>query len=91
MEITLSAVPFVAEGIKVRRESFGLLLVSKRTPILAMNEDSAAVWQKIDGTRNVSDIIIAMQDIYDCPEKELADTVLSFLENSRRLGLIEIR
>lgn len=90
MEIAMSAVPAVAEGIKTRSESFGLLVVSKRTPILVMNEDSAAVWQRIDGTHNVSEIIASLQELYDNAENEIPDTVLSFLENCKRLHLIEI-
>ena len=89
MVVKLTSIPVCADGIKTRNEAFGMLLVSKRTPILTLNDDSTAIWQKIDGLRDVSTIVTELKNEYDCPENELKDTVISFLDSCYKLGLIE--
>ena len=91
MDIKLTSVPFYAEGIKAREEHFGMLLVSKRTPILTLNDDSTAIWRKIDGLKEVSTIVSELKNEYSCPENELEASVLAFLDNCQKLGLIEFR
>lgn len=91
MEIFLSSVPIIAEGIKVRKESFGQIVVSKRTPILTMNEDAVNIWNAIDGTCTVSEIISSMKATYDISEEEISQVVLMFLDSCNRLGLVEIK
>ena len=90
MKIKTTNIPVYAEDIKTRKEKFGMLLVSKRTPILTLNDDSSAIWQKIDGQRDVFSIISELKKEYDCPQKELEFTVLTFLDNCYKLGLIKI-
>lgn len=91
MDVKMTSIPIGAEGIKTRIESFGMLLVSKRTPILTLNNDSTAIWRKLDGKRDVSAIVSELKNEYNCPESELETTVLSFLDNCHKLGLIEFR
>lgn len=91
MEVKLASIPVCADGIKTRDEVFGMLLVSKRTPILTLNDDSSAIWRKVDGIRSVSAIITELKKEYDCPESELEASVLSFLDNCNKLGLIEVK
>ena len=91
MDVKLTSIPVCADGIKTRNESFGMLLVSKRTPILTLNDDSTAIWRKLDGARDVSSIITELKNEYDCPENELRDTVISFLDSCYKLGLIEFQ
>ncbi len=91
MDVKLTSIPVHADGIKTRNEAFGMLLVSKRTPILTLNDDSTAIWRKIDGTRNVSAIVTELKNEYNCPENELEDTVISFLDSCYKLGLIEFQ
>lgn len=91
MDVKLTSIPVCAEGIKTRNEAFGMLLVSKRTPILTLNDDSTAIWRKLDGTRDVSAIITELKNEYDCPENELKGAVISFLDSCNKLGLIEFR
>lgn len=91
MNIKLKNVPVCAESVKTRREDFGMLLVSKRTPILTLNDDSVAIWQKMDGIKDISAIISELRNEYDCSEKELEETVLSFFDSCHKLGIIEFR
>lgn len=91
MDVKLTSIPVYVDGIKTRGEDFGMLLVSKRTPILTLNNDSTAIWRKIDGVRNVSAIVSALKKEYDCPDNELEATVLSFLDSCHKLGLIEFQ
>lgn len=91
MDVKLTSIPVCADGIKSRKEAFGMLLVSKRTPILTLNDDSTAIWQKLDGARDVSTIVTELKNEYDCTENELEDTVISFLDSCYKLGLIEFQ
>lgn len=91
MDVKLTSIPVCADGIKTRGEAFGMLLVSKRTPILTLNNDSTAIWRKLNGARNVSAIISELKNEYDCPKSELEATVLSFLDSCYKLGLIEFQ
>lgn len=91
MDVKLTSIPVCADGIKTRNEAFGMLLVSKRTPILTLNDDSTAIWRKIDGTRNISTIVTELKNEYDCPENELEGAVISFLDSCYKLGLIEFQ
>ena len=91
MDIKLTSVPVYADGIKTRDETFGMLLISKRTPILTLNDDSAAIWRKLDGSKDVLAIVSELKKEYDCPESELETNVLSFLDSCYKLGLVEFR
>lgn len=91
MDVKLTSIPVCADDIKTRGETFGMLLISKRTPILTLNDDSTAIWRKLDGARDVSSIVSELKNDYDCPENELEETVLSFLDSCHKLGLIEFR
>lgn len=91
MDLKQTSIPVCADGIKTRDEEFGMLLVSKRTPILTLNNDSTAIWKKIDGVRDVSTIVSELKNEYDCSKNELEVTVLSFLDSCHKLGLIELQ
>lgn len=91
MNVKLTSIPVCADGIKTRGEAFGMLLVSKRTPILTLNDDSTAIWRKLDGVRDVSAIVSELKNEYDCPKNELDVIVLSFLDSCHKLGLIKLR
>jgi hypothetical protein len=68
-----------------------MLLISKRTPILTLNDDSTAIWRKLDGARDVLTIVSELKNEYDCLEDELEATVLAFVDSCHKLGLIEFR
>lgn len=54
----------IAEGVKARDEDFGLLVVSKTTPALALNDDMKTVWELIDGQNTCGQIISAVKTQY---------------------------
>lgn len=90
MNIQMETVPRINAGVKVRREQFGLLLVSKRTPILALNEDSAIIWECIDGRNSVEEIAAKLQAETEEEKSKTAETVRCFVESCFELGLLEI-
>lgn len=91
MNMELTSIPVCADGIKTREETFGMLLISKRTPILTLNDDSTAIWSKVDGAKTISAIVTELKNEYACPKNELEATVISFFDSCYKLGLIEFR
>ncbi len=90
MDIQMKTVPKISENVKTRTEQFGLLLVSKRTPILALNKDSEMIWECIDGKSSVEEIAARIQPELEEESSETAETVRCFIESCFELGLIEI-
>jgi len=88
MDIKGNMVPHICDEIKVREEEFGLIIVSKRTPILTMNEDSTLIWNSIDGVLSIEQISQIINDNIDGDEKN-NDTIMLFMENCYKLGLID--
>lgn len=76
-----------SDGVKAREEDFGLLVVSKSTPALSLNNDSKSVWNLIDGKNTVSDIIELLRKEYK--EENLEDLLFQTLETLLRLNLIK--
>ena len=91
VEISDSVIPFIKDGIKVREETFGMLLVSKRTPILALNSDSALIWGMIDGKRNISEIANTINSDRGCEDSDNIEIVKCFVKSCYELGLLDIR
>ena len=58
----MNKTPKIKDFVRVRKESFGALVFTNRTPILALNEDSFLIWSKIDGVRTVDDIVESLQE-----------------------------
>lgn len=92
MNIKADMIPVIADGIRVREEYFGGLVVSKRTPILTMNEASFAIWKNINGKNSIADIIFILQENYveQDVDEDLSTIVFDFVKDCIKLGLIEI-
>lgn len=90
MDISMETVPKVSENVKVREEQFGLLLVSKRTPILALNKDSAEIWGYFDGEKSVREISEAINLQIEGDLENTEEAVKCFTESCLDLGLIDI-
>ena len=88
MQITKDMVFSFSEGVKAREEDFGLLVVSKSTPALSLNQDSKFVWNLIDGEKCVSDILSALEKEYQ--EDGLENLLFQTLESLYNLGLIKL-
>lgn len=89
MTIEGNKVPKVSNLVKVRNEEFGLLLVSKKTPILALNEDSKLIWECIDGIRTVDEISEYLNTEFDFDFTETSKIVKCFIEGCYELRLLE--
>lgn len=90
MDINMEVVPKISEAVKVRKEQFGLLLVSKRTPILALNNDSAEIWNCFDGKKSVREISSEINSQTEGVLEETEEIIKCFVESCLDLGLIEI-
>ena len=93
IEINDSLIPFANEGVKSRQESYGLLIVSKRTPILNLNEDSAVLWTAMDGTKKIHEIVTAMNVGLDSVEdaEQNRKVIMEFYKSCYELGLIDFK
>ena len=87
----MNRIPKVSDSVKVRKEQFGLLLVSKRTPILALNEDSMIIWNYIDGNRTIREIAEEINAQMDGDFADTQEIVKLFVDNCYDLGLIEFK
>lgn len=90
MDINIESVPKISENVKVREETFGLLLVSKRTPILSLNKDSMEIWNRFDGKKTVEEIAQDISSHMDTDFTETTEIVRCFVESCCELGLIEL-
>ena len=84
-----SSVPRISTGVRARDEGFGLLVVSKRTPILSLNNDSALIWKMIDGKSTLAEIISKVNQQIDGDEERNSDVVFQFVRSCYELGLLE--
>ena len=78
----------VSDGVRARKEDFGLLIVSKTTPALALNEDMKILWELIDGEATCEEILSAVKTQYtgsdvDSKAAEIFDTLI-------KIGLIQL-
>jgi putative mycofactocin binding protein MftB len=76
----------IAEGVRVRQEEFGLLVISKTTPALSFNKDSKLVFELIDGKRSVNDIISIVFGEYE--SDSVGQKIDALFESLLKLGLV---
>jgi len=58
--------------------------------IFNLNETGAAVWERIDGIRALSDIIEDIKSEYESKDKKIEDDVMAFVNEMIDAKLIEI-
>ena len=85
--VSLKRIFKINYGVKTREENFGLLVVSKNTPALSLNEDSAAVLKLCNGTHTVENIIKIISEDYH--NDSINNKVIETLEGFLKLGLIK--
>ena len=56
--------------------------------VYTLNETGAYIWDKIDGIRNVEEIIAALMDEYEIDKQNAERDVLSFIENMSKYLII---
>lgn len=85
----MKKIPVIKNGVRERIESFGALIFTNRTPILAINEDALEIWKMCDGKNNVADIIEALSD-GRVESQVTAERVNEFLNSFVELDIIEL-
>ena len=85
----MNKIPKIKEFVRIRREAFGALVFTNRTPILALNNDSLLLWSKIDGNRTVNAIVALLQQS-EGADSITASVVGDFLAACEELGLITL-
>lgn len=84
-------VPARNEEVKSRPEGFGMLLLMAGLPMLCINQDGEKIWGLCDGVRSVGDIVrLCMQEEGAEVEAETRQSVVAFLEEAHRLGLVSL-
>ena len=78
----------IAAGVKARKEDFGLLVVSKTTPALALNQDMKAVWELIDGKRTCKQIADTIATQY--PESDVTPKIAEIFDILCKTGLVQL-
>lgn len=82
-------IPRIKKGVRARREEFGLLIFTNRTPILSMNTDAAAIWNLIDGCRSTADIASSIPQLEGDATK-IACKVNEFIMSCIDLDIVEL-
>jgi len=78
----------ISDGVRTREEDFGLLIVSKSTPALALNEDMKIVWDLIDGKTTCEKIISAVKAKYT--ESDVNSKVAEIFDTLIKIKLIQL-
>ena len=83
-------------GEIVRREIAGetiLVPVRGRTAdmrrIFSLNPTAAFIWQRLDGKRNVSELLAELLDAFDAPPEDARADIEAFLTRALEEGLLE--
>lgn len=58
--------------------------------IFNLNETGALIWEKIDGTRRLREIVDELADEFEEGERDLGEDVLSFVSDLLEAGLLEV-
>jgi hypothetical protein len=56
----------------------------------ALEGTSAAIWECIDGYRDVSDIALRLASVFEISVGEIEDQVATFIEHIASLGFVEL-
>jgi hypothetical protein len=62
--------------------------IADMNSVYTLNETGAYIWDKIDGKRNVEEIIAALTDEYDIDIQNAEKDVFSFIENMSKYLII---
>ena len=85
----MNDVPIIKKGVRARPESFGALVFTNRTPILALNGDAVKIWNLCDGKHSIADIVSAVKG-GDNEDQAVSKMVQEFLDSFVELDLVEL-
>jgi len=57
--------------------------------VYTLNETGAFIWEQINGTRNIEEIISILTDEYEIDNKKAEEDVFSFIDNMRKYLIIQ--
>lgn len=63
--------------------------IADMNSVYTLNETGAFIWEKIDGKRNLDEIIAAVINEYDIDRKSAESDVFSFIENMSKYLIIQ--
>ena len=96
MDLTLDSVPVKSENVVSRKIENEYILV----PIVAsaadvesifnLNDTGAAVWERIDGTKRLSDIIEDIKSEYESDGNLIESDVMAFINEMMEAKLIRV-
>jgi coenzyme PQQ biosynthesis protein PqqD len=95
MSIPMSTVPRKSENVVFRKIEDEYILVpmvasaADVESIFNLNETGAAIWEKIDGKKSLTDIIKEIQTEYEGEEQQLENDVISFMNEMIEAKLVE--
>lgn len=81
-----NAIYLIADGVRHREENFGLMIISKTTPVLLFNDDMKVVWNLLYNGASYVQIIDALKAQYvdSCVESKVDEIIGTLI----RIGLI---
>jgi len=81
---------FKRNGQILRKESKeGPVLIDPyRRTLIQLNPTALEIWQLVDGTRSVMEIIEAMRDVFEADEEVLRKDIAGFLEDMMKREMI---
>ncbi|NOY64972.1 MAG: pyrroloquinoline quinone biosynthesis peptide chaperone PqqD [Nitrospirae bacterium] len=97
MGISKESIPFRKEDLVFRKIEDEYILVPLYSSsdevehIFNLNATGAEIWERIDGTRSVEEIIEELKEEYDHPSGVIEKEVLDFLHDLYEAGIIEVR
>ncbi|MGC5329155.1 PqqD family protein [Micromonospora sp. DT62] len=82
----------LARRLDVRvRNVGGVLVVARRVRQLQLSDVAAEVWQLLDGTRTVGEIVDRLATDYDAPPDEVREGVVELLEQLVAERFVDVR
>ena len=70
-------------------EGEAILIDQDEGELLRLTPVGAAIWEALDGQRNVQEIIAHILETFEAEPKKIRRDVISFLKQLRRQGLVE--
>lgn len=91
----LESVPSHSQNIVTRKTGNEYVLVpvtsniADMNRVFTLNETGAFIWEKIDGEKNLKEIIEALIKEYDISEEKAQSDVMEFVENLNKYQIIK--
>lgn len=63
--------------------------IADMNSVYTLNETGAFIWEQINGTRNIEEIISLLTDEYEIDNKKAEEDVFSFIDNMRKYLIIQ--